>query len=231
MSVWAWVKEHPYETAGGVFAVGAVAIVVLNLGSSGSSSATTDPNAAAELQAEQQSSAEGAQLQAAQLQEQEALDEASLGAQVQALQINTQGQSTDLQTTTAGNVATVTANDTLASNINTNAANVAIQQGNDQTSIANTATEAAAAVSEAGTVAEAQLETALGADSATVDIAGVNAQTQQLLGLYSSQSLETEANDLAAANEAQSSAAQNSAIAGAAGSAFGKVIGLVAGVL
>ncbi len=202
MPVFAWIKEHPYETAGAVFAVGVVAIVVLNSGKSAGSqgSAASDSGSleAQELQAEEAASAQQAQeqstSQAAQLQ----LDEAQLSAGVANNQI-------------AGQV-TVSNNQTGAS--------VTINSQNDATSVDNTNTITLGHVAETGITANAQLQTALGADTANIQIAQANDAVEGLISQYSNQALEAEASDLASVSKTQSNNGLLGGIVGAISSIF-----------
>jgi hypothetical protein len=195
-----WVKEHPYETAGGVFVVGLAAIIMLNLGGgSASSTAATDPNAAidaAQLQAEMAAQQQSTQLQATQEAAQLQLDQSQLSAGVANTQVADQLTAALAQTSAAQD----------------------INAQNDSTSVQNTSTEVGGTVADTTTLANAQLGTALGADSATVSIAQANATTNQLIALYNSQAVEAEANDIAKAASAQSSSSMISSAIGLVGS-------------
>lgn len=225
-----WIKEHPYEVGAGVFGIGAVVIIFLNSGSSGS--ATGQVNNAATIEAEEQYALEaqaqqasiGAaqtqnseeynlgvaqlQLQQSQINQSATVDSENIQASLTALENTNQTQLQEAQSQYESDIAAVTEQDQTQQNINASdvAGEVDINQQNSDAYVASTALSTGAAV---------QISQA--ADTANVQIANANAMVQQSQAMYQAQAMETEANALASVGQAQASANEATGIAGIAG--------------
>lgn len=211
MSIIPWIKEHPYETAGAVFAVGLVGIIVINLGKAGGSTsgqaAATDDSA--EIAAEEQAAQTASQTQASELAANLQLQEEEIGA----------------------SAGTIAAGYTLAATVNTNQTASQINAQNVEGSVQNTSTEADASVAETDALASAQLQTALGADSANIQIGEANDATQDLISQYSNQALEVESNNLAAVGITQANDSASIAKTASGDAETAGIISSIAGIL